>query len=169
MQASFAAGSQRGATLIEVLVAVAVSSVGLLGLAGLLAASVRLNQGAYQRTQISLSAQALIESMHVNPVAVAQGRYDGTYSGSRAASQDCTRQACNASARANDDAVRFARALNAAVPNAKAMLACHASAGAPGASGVYDGLCRLEIDWSERALAQGGDATPQTLAWVFQP
>ena len=158
---------QSGATLIEVLVSVVVSSVGLLGLAGLMATTAKVNQGTYQRTQVGLAVQALIESMHVNPAAVAQGRYDGVQRGTAAAAIDCRRQACNASARADYDLARFRSALDAALPDARASLICDASAGAV-ASG-YDGICRIDIDWSERSLAKGGEATPQTLAWVFDP
>lgn len=158
---------QRGATLIEVLVSVVVSSVGLLGLAGLMATTAKINQGAYQRTQVGLAVQALVESMHVNPAAVAQGSYDGAR-GNAAAGVDCRMHACNAAARAGDDLARFDRALAVALPDAKARLKCDPSAGAVVVD-VYDGVCRIEIDWSERALAKGGEPSPQSLVWVFQP
>jgi type IV pilus assembly protein PilV len=158
---------QRGATLIEVLVAVVVTSVGLLGLAGLMAVTAKVNQGAYQRTQAGLAVQALIESMHVNPTAVAQGRYDGVRRGGGASSVDCRQHACPAAARADDDLVRFDRALGNALPDAKTTLKCDPAAGA--VADVYDGACRLEIGWSERTLAKGGEPSPQSLVWVFQP
>ncbi|MFT3789861.1 MAG: type IV pilus modification protein PilV [Rudaea sp.] len=159
---------QCGATLVEVLVSVVVTSVGLLGLAGLMATTVKVNQGAYQRAQVGLAVQALVESMHVNPTAVAQGRYDGARANAGAASADCRKQACGAAARADDDLARFDRALANALPGAQASLKCDAAAGAVAAD-AYDGVCRIEIGWSERALAKGGEASPQSLVWVFQP
>ena len=159
---------QRGATLIEVLVSVVVSSVGLLGLAGLMATTAKINQGAYQRTQIGLAVQALVEAMHVNPAAVAQGRYDSTPGNNAAATVDCRKHACSAAARADDDRARFDRALAAALPDAQARLKCDPSTG-PVVANVYDGVCRIEIDWSERTLARGGEPSPQSLVWIFQP
>ena len=158
---------QRGATLVEVLVSVVITSVGLLGLAGLMAVTAKVNQGAYQRTQVGLAVQALIESMHVNPTAVAQGRYDGVRKGGVASAVDCRQHACAAAVRAEDDLVRFDHALDNALPEAQTTLKCDPAAGA--VTDVYDGVCRIKIDWSERALAKGGEASLQSLVWVFQP
>lgn len=157
---------QRGATLIEVLVSVVVSSVGLLGLAGLMATTAKVNQGAYQRAQVGLAVQALVESMHVNPAAVAQGRYDGVRGSKTSAGVDCRKQGCGAAARADDDLARFDRALASALPDARATLKCDPAAAAADA---HAGICRLEIDWSERALVRGGEPAPQSLVWLFQP
>jgi len=159
---------QIGATLIEVLVSVVVSSVGLLGLAGLMATTAKINQGAYQRTQIGLAVQALVEAMHVNPAAVAQGRYASTPGNNTTAAVDCRRHACSAAERADDDLARFDRALAVALPDAQARLRCDPSAGAVVAN-VYEGVCRIEIGWSERTLAKGGEPSPQSLVWIFQP
>lgn len=65
---------QSGFTLLEVLVAVLVLAIGLLGLAGLMTASVRNNQSAYQRTQATWLAYDIIDRMRVNrAVALANG------------------------------------------------------------------------------------------------
>ena len=60
---------QSGFTLLEVLVAVLVLSIGLLGLAGLLASSIRNNQSAYQRTQATWLAYDIVDRMRVNRTA----------------------------------------------------------------------------------------------------
>lgn len=63
---------QSGFTLLEVLVAVLVLSIGLLGLAGLMASSIRNNQSAYQRTQATWLAYDIADRMRANrPVALA--------------------------------------------------------------------------------------------------
>jgi type IV pilus assembly protein PilV len=159
---------QRGATLIEVLVSVVVSSVGLLGIAGLVATTARVNQGAYERTQIALAAQALIDSMHINPQGLAQGGYDGDPANVVSTDVDCGKHACNASQRARYDVARFGGTLAATAPNAKAKLHCRPNVPSIEA-GAYDGVCRLEVAWAERAIAQGGDVSAQSLVWVFQP
>jgi type IV pilus assembly protein PilV len=66
----------RGFTLIEVLVAVLVLSVGLLGLAGLQATSLRSNHSAYLRTQALILTYDLIDRMRANrDVAVSSNAY----------------------------------------------------------------------------------------------
>ncbi len=62
-------GAQRGASLVEVMVAVVVLSIGLLGLGLLQAKSLLLNTDAYLRTQATLIANELIEDMRANPTA----------------------------------------------------------------------------------------------------
>lgn len=57
---------QNGFTLLEVLVAMLVLSIGLLGLAGLMASSLRNNHSAYYRTQATWLAYDVIDRMRVN-------------------------------------------------------------------------------------------------------
>lgn len=64
-----------GLTLIEVMVAVLVLAVGLLGIAGLQSAALANNLISYQYTQASTLAQALIERMRANRQAVLDGSY----------------------------------------------------------------------------------------------
>lgn len=64
--------SARGFTLIEVLIAVVILSVGLLGLAGLQATSLRNNHSAYLRSQATTLAYDIIDRMRTNKT-VAQG------------------------------------------------------------------------------------------------
>ena len=67
---------QSGFTLLEVLVAVLVLSIGLLGLAGLMAASIRNNQSAYQRTQATWLAYDIVDRMRVNRPEALASNYD---------------------------------------------------------------------------------------------
>ena len=55
--------SQKGASLVEVLVATVVVSVGLIGLAGLQTLSMQSNHTAYLRTQASLLAYDMVDRM----------------------------------------------------------------------------------------------------------
>ena len=169
MKANSTIKNQRGATLIEVLVSVVVTSVGLLGLAGLMATTARVNQSAYQRTQVGYAAQALIESMHVNPTGVARGRYDGTGGSGKTAGADCRKRGCSPELRAEHDLAQFHRALEDALPSAQTSLKCHRNENGAVVADVYDGLCRIEVNWSERTLARGGAPEPQSLVWMFQP
>src|SRR3569832_1379828 len=67
---------QSGFTLLEGLGAVLVLAIGLLGLAGLMTASVRNNQSAYQRTQATWLAYDVVARMRVNRAAALDGGYN---------------------------------------------------------------------------------------------
>lgn len=57
-----------GFTLIEVLIAMLVLAIGLLGLAGLQASSLRNNQSAYHRSQVTQLAYDIADRMRANSV-----------------------------------------------------------------------------------------------------
>lgn len=67
---------QQGATLIEVLIAVVVLSIGLLGLAGLQATSVKSNHSAYQRSQATLLAYDIADRMRANRTEALTSAYE---------------------------------------------------------------------------------------------
>jgi len=64
--------SRRGFTLIEVLVSVAVLSIGLLGMARLQGTAMKFNHGAYLRTQAVTLVQQMAERIRANRT----GTYD---------------------------------------------------------------------------------------------
>ncbi|OMG66869.1 type IV pilus modification protein PilV [Stutzerimonas balearica] len=68
--------SEAGATLIEVLVAVLVLSVGLLGLAGLQMKAMQSNHSAYYRSQATVLAYDIIDRMRANRADALNGVYD---------------------------------------------------------------------------------------------
>jgi type IV pilus assembly protein PilV len=158
-----------GTTLIEVLVTVAVTSIGLLGMTALIAVTAKVNQDTYLRTQADFAAQTLIESMHINVPAIAGGGYDGVYPGTPASGTDCAKLGCSPQQRADYDRLRFDRALSANLPNAKASLKCAGGNQPVMRSAAYDGVCRLEVGWSERALNPGAENGYRSLVWIFQP
>lgn len=59
-------GRQRGFSLLEVLIAVVVLSVGLLGMAGLQANALRNTQSSLQRTQVSMLNHLIFDAMRAN-------------------------------------------------------------------------------------------------------
>lgn len=70
--------SQTGFTLLEVLIALLVLSIGLLGLAALQTVGLRSNQMAIMRTQVSHLGYEITDRMRSNPVGVDAGNYDTT-------------------------------------------------------------------------------------------
>lgn len=65
-----------GFTLVEVLVALLVLSIGLLGLAGLQLSGLQGNHSAYLRSQVSVLAYDMIDRMRANRGAAMNGDYD---------------------------------------------------------------------------------------------
>lgn len=66
---------QSGFTLLEVMVAMVVLSIGLLGLAGLMASSMRNNQSAYHSTQATWLAYDILDRMRANNAVALAGGY----------------------------------------------------------------------------------------------
>ncbi|MFP3874774.1 MAG: type IV pilus modification protein PilV [Thiohalophilus sp.] len=65
-----------GFTLLEVMVALVIFSIGLLGLAGLQSQSLRYNHSAYLKTQASYMAYDILDRMRANREAAIAGRYN---------------------------------------------------------------------------------------------
>lgn len=68
--------SQGGSTLMEVLIALVVLSFGLLGQAGLQAATLKVNQGALMRSQATTLAYDILDRMRANRNLTVPGGYD---------------------------------------------------------------------------------------------
>lgn len=66
----------RGVTLVEILVALLVLSIGLLGLAGLQTTSLKFNTSAYYRTQATALAYDLADRMRANRQAALANAYN---------------------------------------------------------------------------------------------
>ncbi|MCB1955570.1 MAG: type IV pilus modification protein PilV [Rhodocyclaceae bacterium] len=67
---------QTGTSLIEVLVAVVVLAVGLLGVAGMQMSSLRSNQAAYERSVATIAASSIAERMLANRGRALAGDYN---------------------------------------------------------------------------------------------
>ena len=66
----------RGFSLIEVLVAILVLAIGMLGVAALQATALRNSQSSYERTQAVVESYSIIDSMRANRSAAVIGEYD---------------------------------------------------------------------------------------------
>jgi len=67
---------ERGFSLLEVLIALVVLSVGLLGIAGLQTFSLQFNHQSYERTQATILISEMFDRMMANPAAARAGKYD---------------------------------------------------------------------------------------------
>ena len=73
---SRAPAAQLGFTMIEVLIALVVLAVGLLGLAGLQTFSMKYNHQSYERTQATMLMADIIERMRANQAGAMAGNYN---------------------------------------------------------------------------------------------
>lgn len=174
---------QHGFSLIEVLVAVLIFSLGLIGLAGLLVMSTQANQGAFLRTHVTFLGQNMADRMRANPIGVWQGDYDFTINpatASTAAVPACdSANPCSPAEVATHDVAQWGALLAQYLPADSALQAsnvCVRPAGGMPISAAqlimrppYDGTCTMSIDWTERSLDISTNPAPQTFAWVFQP
>lgn len=163
--------SNRGFTLLEVLIALLIFSLGLLGVAGLMVVSVKTNHSAYLRTQASFLAQSMAERMRTNMGSALA--YNGTYDSSTAGAGTCTGGVCSPAGLVTRDREIWSQQLVDFLPAASAEIQCagaYAGGTASFGSEPYPGLCSMTITWTEAGLAQGGGGPgTQTFAWVFQP
>lgn len=68
--------SAAGFSLLEVLIALVILSVGLLGIAAMISSTVKSNDSAYMRTQATALAYSIIDRMRTNQLAAQNGNYD---------------------------------------------------------------------------------------------
>jgi type IV pilus assembly protein PilV len=135
-----------GFTLIEVLVALIVLSIGLLGLAALQIQSIKHNTDAYFRTQATLLAYDIIDRMRANSAAVSAGIYE--VSAPPATEVTCGEDAagCGSAAElAAYDLTRWYQALDAALPPVP---------GSPSSIDINGHQVTVTIRWSERGVAK---------------
>ena len=75
---------QKGTTLIEVLIAVVIISIGLLSVAALQTVALKSNGGSYLRSQATFLAYDLADRIRAAPDSAVNGDYDDGESGDRA-------------------------------------------------------------------------------------
>lgn len=165
----------RGVSLIEVLMAVLVFSIGLIGLSSLLITSFRSNQVGYQRTQAEFLAMSMADRMRANPLGVWSGSYNST-SYPISITQTCSNvSACPPAKVALRDQSMWSTQLTTYLPNATASIACTNGATANATQLLvrppYAGNCVMRINWTERAAGDSThqDAATRTYVWNFQP
>lgn len=144
-----------GFTLIEVLIAIAVLGIGLLGLAGLQTQGIRYSYTSYLLTVATQQAQDMIERMRTNPLEVATvGGYYDDISGAATMPTDCSVEQCDQLERAQfDHSVWNAR--NSAI------------FGQTGTVQRVGDAFRVQLDWDE--VDNGGSTAGQTYTVVFRP
>jgi type IV pilus assembly protein PilV len=153
----------RGFSLVEVMVALVVMSVGLLGIAKMQAVALSNTSVSSQRSLAALEAAGLAASMHANrgywgavgvvaKLITVQG---GTVTPLPGAVLDCTSASCVPSAMATYDLQQWAKSLQseALLPNYTATINCGVITTPPS--------CTINITWSEKSVALNSTAAKQ--------
>lgn len=116
-----------GFTLLEVLIALVVLSIGLLGLAGLQLTSLQASNDSYGRTQATILAYDIADRMRANVPAAINGNYiisPGTPPAAPAV--DCTATSCTTAQMAQDDTFDWFQQVTTAnvLPGGTARITC---------------------------------------------
>ena len=69
-------GAQRGGSLIEVLIAVLIMGIGLLGIAAMQTTALRNSQSSLERSQAVIQSYAIFDAMRANRAAALGGEYN---------------------------------------------------------------------------------------------
>ncbi|MFP4181571.1 MAG: type IV pilus modification protein PilV [Thiohalospira sp.] len=104
-----------GYTLVEVMVAIAILGIGVVGLVGLQADSARYQNTTYHQTLATLLARDLAERIRANPEAAASGDYAGDGTGN---DPDCVGGACTPSQLADFDLAAWRQHARDRLPSA---------------------------------------------------
>lgn len=130
----------QGFTLIEVLVTLLVLAVGLLGLAALQATGLRYNQSAYLRSQASIYAYSIMDSMRANKDVAETNGYDIDF-GTTPTSANCVDTDCSAVDIANYDLSEWRNLLSSNLPNGDGKIATASASGGT--------VVTVSIRWSD--------------------
>lgn len=146
----------RGFTMIEVLVALLILSVGLLGLAALQTSGVKFNQDAYIRSQATNIAYDAIERMRINRAVAIANSYGGTHT--TASSSD----SCNfTGTTAANEILCWRVAIRDNLPNGSVVIS------APG--GTNSNEFTLTVSWSDRSRQRDATtASTSSQSWIFE-
>lgn len=136
---------QQGLSMIEVLVAMLIFAIGLLGVAGMQSLALKSSDNSNIRSLVNIHAYEIVERMRANMPAVQSGQYN-TISG--ASTVTSCLPACTPAALAAWDASEWHANLKADVPSSS------------GAVSYANGMAVVTINWTERTL--GNDVEAQT-------
>jgi type IV pilus assembly protein PilV len=163
------AHSHRGGfTLIEVMVALLILSIGLFGMLGITANSLKLTSSANFRTTAAQQAYAMAETLRANPSTLgAAAAGDATFmSTTPASTPDCVKAAgCARGAFINNVVYMWQQAVQANLPNGAGTVCRDANAAAtpPNTAGATinwnctgSGQYVVKVCWNEARIAASG-------------
>ncbi len=151
------ARKQAGISLLEVLIATLVLSVGLLGLAGLQIAGMKTTHNSYQMQQATWFVHELLERMRANRVGAFAGNYNNASNCANAKPTCATATACTAAEVASIDLyeIRCGSAGSGGIKNELMSGALTVSCVVAGCASGVD----VVLSWQERNATQKGGSS----------
>ncbi|NTV09649.1 MAG: type IV pilus modification protein PilV [Zoogloea sp.] len=181
---------QSGFSLIEVLVAIVIMAIGLLGVAGLNLIALRGTQDAGNRTVATELAYEIAERMRANPGARASYN-SGAAIDTTATPPDCFSNACTGAQQALQDRILWARSINnmsitdttaralqARLPDGQAAVCIDSTPNdgtpaTPACDNAANAPFVVKLWWNERSMnqteANGGATVQRFFATSFVP
>lgn len=166
----------RGFTLVEILIAIVVFSIGLLGIAGLQVSGMRFTKGAEIRAVASMQAATMADRMRANRAAVQDGNYNTQGTMPTSSGKDCATVACTPAETATYDLVNWNATggstkpaqSNADVLPGGAGVVCIDSTPNDGGSAGWacdntGSIYAIKLRWDERASSGSTDASEKTM------
>lgn len=122
-------GKQSGSSLIETIVALLISAVGILGVASLMLTSMRHNDATLARTQSTMLANEIYEMIRANLAAAEAGNYKLALSSALpyTTQTDCTTSTCSITQIAAWDLAEWSARVGRVLPGADAAINVDAS------------------------------------------
>lgn len=143
--------NERGFTLLEILVAIVVISLGLLGLAGLQALSLRNNQIAQYRSIASQQAYDMADRLRANLAGVRAGNYDNL-TATLPGNPGCFTTGCTMANMVTTDQFQWLTSNAALLPGGDGLVRCVEGPAAtcvtndPNSPRIFD----ITVRWTER-------------------
>ncbi len=150
MTVNFKTKYSGGFSLLEVLIALLILSIGLLGMAALQTVSLRSNHGAYQRSQATFLAYGIIDSIRANRDAALSDGYDIDIGDTNRASTDV----------ADTDINTWRGNIEELLPDGDGSIDCD-----------RNGVCTITIQWDvtrEGGTARDSTATQQEFTFMTE-
>lgn len=157
------AGRIRGFTLVEVLIAVIVTAVGLLGLAKMQALAISSTKTSGSRSLVALQVGGLAAAMHANKAFWTSAAVPATFSAATKVVTDASgilnatvtggcATLCTPAAMAANDVQAWASDMNNQFPTYKAKINCTNNVNQPVS-------CEIFVSWTENNVAMNKTAT----------
>jgi len=141
--------SSAGFTLLEVMIALVIFSIGLLGLAGLQAGGLRSNTQAQLRTIATIQAYDMAERIRANPRGVEDGNYNA-FDDATPTAGDCITNSCTAAEMATYDYYEWELITQSVLPSG------HGTVTSTSVGGGATRLFTVTVMWDEERTGVNG-------------